>query len=259
MASKHAILVTGSHRSGTTWVGRTIAASSAVVYFHEPFNRDRPLAERWVPAPYAFTYICAQNEGPYYDPIRRILEWHFNPNGGAAVPGNVAARLRRRFKLIQYRLAGTRALIKDPLAVLSAPWLATRFDMRVVVMIRHPAAFVSSVKLFNWKHPFSDFLNQPLLMKDYLQPFATQIKEYVEVEHDVIDQGAFLWKLIHSVIGKYVEQFPDWIFVRHEDISRDPLGRYHEYSTSSSSSFLRRWSITFAPTACRLIRSIIAG
>ena len=35
------ILVTGSHRSGSTWLGQMIGASDAVGYIHEPFNIDR--------------------------------------------------------------------------------------------------------------------------------------------------------------------------------------------------------------------------
>ena len=37
------ILVTGSHRSGTTWVGKMLAATGSVGYIHEPFNlKNRP-------------------------------------------------------------------------------------------------------------------------------------------------------------------------------------------------------------------------
>ena len=36
------ILITGSHRSGTTWIGRTISEHPKVEYIHEPFNVDHP-------------------------------------------------------------------------------------------------------------------------------------------------------------------------------------------------------------------------
>ena len=38
MVDHRPILVTGSHLSGTTWVGRMIAVSPCVAYLHEPFN-----------------------------------------------------------------------------------------------------------------------------------------------------------------------------------------------------------------------------
>ena len=40
MSAGRPILVTGSHRSGTTWTDKMLALSSQVVYFQEPFNAD---------------------------------------------------------------------------------------------------------------------------------------------------------------------------------------------------------------------------
>ena len=34
------ILVTGSHRSGTTWAGQMLATAPGIGYIHEPFNCD---------------------------------------------------------------------------------------------------------------------------------------------------------------------------------------------------------------------------
>ncbi len=42
--------------------------------------------------------------------------------------------------------AGARPLLKDPIAVLSAPWLERTFGMQVVFSVRHPAAFAASLK-----------------------------------------------------------------------------------------------------------------
>ena len=73
------------------------------------------------------------------------------------------------------------------MAFFSAEWLADRFDMNVVIVIRHPAAFVSSVKKLNWHHPMSHFLEQPALMREHLYPFEEQIRELASREHDLID------------------------------------------------------------------------
>jgi hypothetical protein len=34
------ILISGSHRSGSTWTGKVISQSNSVRYVHEPFNID---------------------------------------------------------------------------------------------------------------------------------------------------------------------------------------------------------------------------
>jgi hypothetical protein len=131
--------------------------------------------------------------------------------------------LKEFAKFSLFRIAGLRPLLKDPLAVFSAEWLASTFNLSVVVMVRHPAAFVSSIKRLGWEYPFAHFLEQPLLVQDHLHPFLAEIEEYATKKHDIVDQAALLWNLIHHMIGKYQDQHNDWIFVRHEDISRQPL------------------------------------
>jgi hypothetical protein len=90
-------------------------------------------------------------------------------------------------------------------------------------MIRHPAAFVSSIKKLNWTHPFSHFLEQSLLMETVLSPFTAEIKEYASKEYSITDQAILLWRLLHYVTMNYQRRHRAWIFVRHEDLSQDPL------------------------------------
>ena len=63
-------------------------------------------------------------------------------------------------------------------------------------------------------------------MQDQLSPFEAQIKAYAAQEYDIIDQAILLWQIIHYVISGYRQQHPDWIFLRHEDIARDPVGHF---------------------------------
>jgi hypothetical protein len=97
-----------------------------------------------------------------------------------------------------------------------------------VILIRHPAAFASSLRRVDWPFPFSDFLEQTLLMRDYLMPFRAEVAAYAAVEHDLLDQAALLWRIIHHVIDIFRRRHPDWIYVRHEDLSSHPLDAFHE-------------------------------
>ena len=47
------------------------------------------------------------------------------------------------FKYFKFR--GYNPLIKDPIAIFSADWLADKYDMNVVVLSRHPLGFISSL------------------------------------------------------------------------------------------------------------------
>ena len=104
--------------------------------------------------------------------------------------------------------------------------LASQFDMQVLVLIRHPAAFCSSLKIMNWQFDFKNFLRQPLLMEAYLYAYKKEIKEFTQSEKDIIDQSILLWNCIHFTVKKFQERNTDWIFIRHEDISLDPCDQF---------------------------------
>src|SRR5664280_860143 len=119
------------------------------------------------------------------------------------------------------------------MALFSAQWLAGRFDMNVVLMIRHPAAVASSLRQLSYTSVnvpriLSDILNQPLLIRDHLSPFEAEIKELAVPGQDALDQAALLWKLFYHVVLKYKEQNPNWIFVRYMDLAHDPVNVFRE-------------------------------
>src|SRR5262245_50878268 len=63
------ILITGSHRSGTTWVGRMIASHPRVVYLSEPFNREQAL----LPVRHWFHLVTEQDSADFRAHLRRLL------------------------------------------------------------------------------------------------------------------------------------------------------------------------------------------
>jgi hypothetical protein len=112
--------------------------------------------------------------------------------------------------------------MKDPLALFSSEWLATRYNMRVVVIIRHPAAFVSSIKRAGWKHPYGHFLVQRNLMDNELKHFESEIRTAAEQGLDPISDAVLLWRVIQYYIQDLRARQPEWLFIRHEDISFNP-------------------------------------
>src|SRR5436190_552737 len=128
-AAVRSILVTGSHRSGTGWVGQVLAASPAAVgYVWEPFS---------------------------------ILHR----------PGTCAAQ--------------------------------------PVLLVRHPAAFAASVKRLHLRHPFGDFLAQPLMLRDWLGPFRAELEAFARAEQEIVDQAILLWNVIHHALAAYRARHPD--------------------------------------------------
>jgi hypothetical protein len=224
-----AILVTGSHRSGTTWVGHMLAAAPGVAYIHEPFNMLHRPGIFSAPCPQWQTYVCADNEAVYLRPVAEMLGFRYQPLAELRAlrsPRDVARMVRDWSRFAWYRRHQPRPVLKDPHALFSAEWLADAFGMDVVVMIRHPAAFASSVKHLGWPGGFRDMLNQPLLMRDVLGPFREDI-ERVANGTDVIDRAILGWRVVYHAVRRYQSERPEWLFLRHEDIARDPLVAFH--------------------------------
>jgi hypothetical protein len=224
------ILVTGSHRSGSTWTGKIIATAPHVGYIHEPFNAGTNTSANPNPPDYWFKYICAENQQDYYAALNRILHYDYPFVRNMCHAGTLknAARVTRTQGLsLLHKLNNDRPLVKDPLAVFSAEWLSTVFDMDVLVLIRHPAAFCSSLKIKDWHFSFNNLLEQPLLMEKYLHPFEDEINEYASNRKSIVAQATLLWNCIHYVINIYQKKHPEWLFMRHEDLSTAPVSQFH--------------------------------
>ncbi|MGC9453967.1 MAG: sulfotransferase [Phycisphaerae bacterium] len=243
------ILVTGSHRSGSTWVGRMLSLPRHVGYIHEPFSlKVRPGVcnhgfTNW------FQYLCDDNGEPYVEELSRSLRFEYKPllELRHVRSARDAGRLLRDWAYCSYHsLMGSRPLMKDPIALFSAPWLAKRWRMRVVVVIRHPAAFVGSLKRTGWRFSFENMTRQPLLMRE-LAEFSEDIERASRENAGVLEEAVLLWRIIHHRINVYRQNHPDWVFVRHEDLSRDPVEQYRR--------LYDLLDLDFAPRVRRTIRA----
>lgn len=240
---KKNILVTGSHRSGSTWAGKVLASGGEVLYIQEPFNVFHEKRYE-TPVKYWFEYLNNRDTPERQTAFRQYLQRFTNFN---------VLRLKEDLKdtknIIQYprTIYGAwrknrlpRKLFKDPLALFSAEWLAQHFDMDVVILIRHPAAFAESIKAQNWRHDFSQFSQQTRLMQDHLQPFEEDIQDFINNpsrQADILEHATLLWNIVHHQILFYKKNYPEWKFVRHEDLSREPFAAYETLFDSLQLNF----------------------
>ena len=229
MEKEHApILVTGANRSGTTWVGKMLAASRQVTYIHEPLNVERPDGLLACPTPYRFTYIADHNSTDYEPAFRHLLQLKYRvPRDPTAFvsPRQVVRMARHWGRLAIGAVGARRPLVKDPFAVFSAPWFAKTFGSSVVVTVRHPAAVVASRLRMGWTFPLETFLQQDRLMADWLHPLRTRIERAADCDDPLVN-AAVLWDVIYHVVDMYAARYPQFIIVRHEDLSADPERGY---------------------------------
>lgn len=237
----HPILVTGAHRSGTTWVGRMLAADADTAYVSEPLNVSHRPGVFKAQVKHWYQYICAENEQEYLPAYQSLLEfdYHLIDEIRSLRSRKDFLRMGRDFMIFYNALEhGQRALLKDPFAVFSVPWFAKRLNCRVVITVRHPAAFASSLERLGWSFDFKHLLDQPLLMRDYLEPYR-ELMLAVKSE-DVIGQGALLWKMIYDIVRKFQQLNSQWLVVLHEDLSLDPVNRYRKLYAVLDLDFTKR-------------------
>jgi hypothetical protein len=235
------ILVTGTHRSGTTWVGKMLAANGLTAYISEPLNVlhrpgvFRPMVQYW------YQYICEENENDYLPGFQDLLDfdYHLWDEIRSLRSRRDFLRMGRDFVIFYNGLMrGQRVLLKDPFAVFSTPWFAKKLNCKVVITVRHPAAFASSLKRLNWPFDFQDLLKQPLLMRDHLERYREEMQAMQP--DDVIGQAALLWKLIYGAVHATHRTNPAFIVARHEDLSRDPVSAYRELYSALGLEFTPR-------------------
>ena len=236
--NRYPILVTGAHRSGTTWVGKMLSASKEAAYISEPLNvLHRPGVMR-NPVDHWYTYICADNEDRYLSAFTETLAYRYHLAAEIKSLRSVKdiLRMARDWSSFQVgHIRSQRPLLKDPFAIFSAPWFAERLGCGVVVIVRHPASVASSLKRLNWSFDFGDLTSQPLLIRDWLEPYRSEM-ETISGD-DVIGQSCLLWSMIYRVVDIYRKHFLDFQVVCHEDLAMDPVEGYRSLYASLGLQF----------------------
>ena len=243
------IIITGSHRSGTTWVGNIIKNSSMIYYIHEPLTPNsitRGLfdTEIW------YKYYDPNKEyqkvestlndlfiGQY--PLKAVL--HFKNRLPSTDYRNINGINNDKFdfKYLKWRINAYLdskrlkfsklnhdkiiPLIKDPICLTAVEWIHKRWKSKNVFLIRHPAAFVSSLLRLNWRFNFENFIKQPDLINRFLKPYESDINSPPE---DFISEASLIWLCTTKIIIDYQEIYPNWIYIRHEDLSYNPIKEF---------------------------------
>jgi len=200
-SNKRPILVTGAHRGGTTWVGTMLAADLNTTYISEPLNvLHRPGVFR-TSVKHWYTYINDEHESDYLSAFHELLNFQYHTwlELKSLRSYRDFLRMGRDFHTFLIgNLQGQRALIKDPFAVFSSLWFAQKLNCDVVISVRHPAAFASSLKRLNWPFDFRNLLDQPALMRDHLEADRADMES--TQPDDIVGQAALLWRMIYRFV-----------------------------------------------------------
>lgn len=229
---KNWVFVTGEIRGGTTFVGKILSLPLEVDYIHEPFNIrcGMPgMTKRW-------RYIRPSLDTPEMQEIHasasRIFSYNFSLRNS---PFHNEAIHRRIIK----QLVGTRgpyylrlakmnpfhrhAVIKDPTGTLLTEYLHVHFGVKPVVVIRHPASFIASLRRAGWWPDTRKLLDQPHLLEDH---FGGDISDWFNDRSDDIQNAAAHWRVLTQVALNQSRKYGNWHLVTLESLSNDPVNGF---------------------------------
>src|SRR5690606_27364425 len=155
-------------------------------YVQEPFNIA--IKKYNSPLKFWFEHVNVFQQKNYQNKIKKYLNSFLVPfviNGHQISNNGNLLKYVYSYFLESYRKSSKRTLIKDPIAIMSAEWIYKTFSTDVVIIIRHPAAFIASLKVKNWEFDFNEFLNQPDLMNSYLKPYDTDIRLFANGKQSI--------------------------------------------------------------------------
>lgn len=208
---KQAVWLIGDGRSGTTWVSDLINWDKHFREMFEPFH-------------------------PRFVDQMRFLSFHeyIRPDDITHPLTHIAADVfsgkftNARVDESNNHLFYHGLLIKDIFANLFACWIARQYpNLKIVFLVRNPFAVALSKlnkRHWIWMTDPKEFLKQPALRDDYLQPFEDQIRV---IGDDYIDRQILIWAIIHfipfnqfNLNSSYILFYEDLLVNPREELQR---------------------------------------
>jgi len=215
------VLVTGSMRSGTTFVGNVLSEIDDLYYLHEPFNKVWGVkgVRHWFPYAYDSNEYTELADGL----VEMNVTYRVDERSGLLkqmLKSVIGGRLHWRawyYRLMARHFAGL--LIKDPLAALASRYLHREHNVAVVILVRHPLAFFHSNRRLGWDFDLSELREQDALVSRYLQDERPLLERGDELSY--VQRLGLLWRCIYRTLYEFTkdrEGHGNWITVRHEDL-----------------------------------------
>jgi hypothetical protein len=181
-------------------VGNVLALAPGTRYIQEPFNRE----------------------------TNATIDGYRLGNMYAHAPDEDETRLKSSLLSFLPDTAPQCLLLKDPIALFSAPWLQDQLGVRVLCLVRHPAGFVSSLIKWQWEFCFAYWTAQPKLMQSLPEDWRKQVERYAVERQEPLLQACLLWKCLYGWAQLQNPRRRQWQMLRYEDLARNPLSAFRK-------------------------------
>ena len=211
MSHKDIRFISGMHRSGTTWVGQVVQHALPQSVIHEPFNADIGLSDvtRWYYGPADAEHVTQLVRGLRDGKLGYRRRRRTDGILKGAVRQIVGSAYDRDLRLA-HRGNNFAIVLKDPFLLRVGATLAKTFEAKGVILVRHPAALVHSLRGMNW--PIPNFDGQMPLhhSNDPEVQFAFAL-------------GWFWAKLYRDALDSIAAHPKHLLLIKHEDLCVRPL------------------------------------
>jgi len=244
---RRCVIVSGSARSGTSWIAKTLSYAPGFTYYREPDNFYAvPGAEER----FAWAYFTPdQDDAAYHDLMSRACRgevataFTMSDAPGPLVPllGLRGIPLAERYPVLFFRKR--HVLLKLVYANLNLAWLSARFPQtQQVCVIRHPCGQFESWRRLGWEPRPARLLENERLMAEHLHPFEGLLGG----AEGFWERAGAYWGAHAYVTHRHTRDTVGPLLLLYEWLCGDPVARYRE--------LYRRLRLTWSPKAERFLR-----
>ena len=250
---KNICIVSGAHRSGTTWIGKTISKGTNSSYLWEPFNIKVPASQR---ISYGESFLKIKNWYHLVDgsndkicsDLRNVFNKKriclnkiisFLPESLKKNRKSTVKWFIQNLKLSLDLKVRDSAIIKDPIMLLSTKEICEALNCKCILITKDPRSFFNSLKKASWAFDFNNIL-YPCLKLAHLNEFSNEVEEKIHSK-GLIDPKSIglLWNILHKHID-YLSSFKEYKIVRYEDICKDPISKLNDLALFATNKKLSK-------------------
>jgi hypothetical protein len=256
------VLIAGVARSGTTWIGRVLGETTGVQYVHEPDNHAiRPFALRAKRPLGPFPILDRDESAPEYERLwasvfdRPVMESEVGWSPIERARRSMASRVMRRLSTNRLRNSFRDPSYGAPLAsklvelaalppvhprdgtlitksvhlAFCLEWVAAHWDVRVVVVSRHPLAVIASWMRLGYKGHYPELEEDPRVRERYLDRWG--VRPLPKGSSDLVSI-AWAVGLVSAAHDEAARRHPEWVEVNHDRLVAAPEAGFRELATA---------------------------